>query len=179
MNRRQIVRLFTGVLTFVVGLVAYAQGATNKIEVQVLNVGQGDAILIRCPDGQHHMLIDSGDTKYPGSSHAFRTALEKELQGQPQRIDTVVATHPHSDHIGSMYWVLNTFEVGTYVDNGQTNVATAMYAKLNDLRRKLSDAGKLIYVNGKEHSFGAITFCPLVKTILIEPWAKEDLADNG
>ena len=53
--------------------------AAGRLKVQMFDVGQGDAILITCPDGQHQMLIDSGDTKYPGSQTNFHRELSAAL----------------------------------------------------------------------------------------------------
>src|SRR5436190_9047029 len=72
---------------------------SGKLEVHLIDVGQADAILLRCPEGTHEMLIDSGDTRYPGSSAKFKTYMEKH-QAKQNRIEIVVATHPHADHIG-------------------------------------------------------------------------------
>jgi len=33
----------------------------GNLEIRVINVGEGDAILIRCPEGTHELLIDSGE----------------------------------------------------------------------------------------------------------------------
>ena len=55
----------------------------------MLNVGQGDAIYIECPEPAHHnMLIDSGDVtamRYPGSPKLFQEQLA-ELMGTRKRI---------------------------------------------------------------------------------------------
>ena len=93
--------------------------AGGNLEVHIIDVGQGDAILIRCPDGNHQMLIDSGDTRYPGSADHFKSYLSA-IQPLNDPIEVVVASHPHADHIGNMDWVLDTYQVGLYVDDGVT-----------------------------------------------------------
>lgn len=102
------------------GGAASGDGApAGRLKVHILNVGQGDAILISCPDGEHQLLIDAGDNRYPGSSRSFQNALTG-MQPQSDPIEVVVASHPHADHIGSMEWVLRRYRVGLYVDNGET-----------------------------------------------------------
>src|SRR5436853_644582 len=100
---------------------AFACGAwaAPTLEAHFISVGQADAVLVKCPDAQTYMLVDSADTRYPGSKYRFRAYLEKEFAGKPQKIALAVASHPHNDHIGSMQWVLEKFDVGTYVDNGE------------------------------------------------------------
>ncbi len=161
--------------------VATALGQPGPLEVKFLNVGQADAILIRCPDGNHYLLIDSGDTRYPGSSAAFRAAMNKEFQGKPKpwKITLAVASHPHADHIGSMQWVLENFDVDTYVDNGQRNCETTMCANLDRVRKRQVKNNELTYISGKEVGFADLDFCPLVHVRLMVPWAVHNLSDTN
>jgi len=77
--------------------------------LDVLDVGQGDAFLLRSPEGKS-VLIDAG---------TGRTDIAAELRGRGvEQIDMVVATHPHQDHIGGMEAVLRSMPVGVYLDNG-------------------------------------------------------------
>lgn len=150
--------------------VASAAAQSGSLTLKFFDVGQADAILVTCPDRQHHLLIDSGDTRYPGSSAAFKADMESELPDKKE-ITAVIASHPHADHIGNMKWVLENYDVGTYVDNGQKTDA-ASFGALEKLKVKLRKSGKLNYVNGKQNSFGHIDFCPDVDLEIFEPWAK-------
>jgi competence protein ComEC len=164
-------------LVFIVLATGSALGQSGSLTVKFFDVGQGDASLTTCPDGQHHLLIDSGDTAYPGSAAAFKEALQTAFPGDPRKITTVIASHPHRDHIGSMQWVLENFVVENYVDNGQ-KFDSVMFGKLEAVRTRLTRQGKLNYFNGKQNSFGHIDFCPLCDLELIEPWASsESLSD--
>ena len=151
--------------------------SAGELEVQVFDVGQADAIFVTCPDGDHRLLIDSADTRYPQSSASFREHLQSMLD-ENTTIDVVVASHPHADHIGSMSWVLNNYRVGTYIDNGQKG-DTAKFGELEKLRRKLSKQGKLTYVNGKKSPLEEIEFCPKVKMRILEPWGMKNLTDTN
>lgn len=154
-----------------------AIGQSQPLTITFFDVGQADASLTTCPDGQHHLLIDSGDTRYPGSAEAFKQALRAALPGEHSKITTVIASHPHADHLGSMKWVLENFVVENYVDNGQ-KFDSSLYGKLQTLRVRLTQEGKLNYVNGKQNAFGRVDFCPLCDLELIEPWASNsDLSD--
>jgi competence protein ComEC len=83
-----------------------AWGGTLLIDV--LDVGQGDAILIR--SDEKAVLIDAGD-------RGANTEVQLKALGV-KRLDLVVATHPHADHIGRMKQVLSNFDIGLYIDNG-------------------------------------------------------------
>src|SRR4051794_24674742 len=93
----------------------FAAAVSGDLKIFVLNVGQGDAILIVCPHGTHQLLIDAGAQGYPGSQDGFRQQLQA-LMGSDHRLEVVISTHPHEDHIGSLGWVLNTFRVGKIID---------------------------------------------------------------
>lgn len=151
-------------------LAAQWAGAAPVLEAHFISVGQADAVLVKCPDGQTTMLVDSADTRYPGSKDRFRAYLEKAFQGQPRKLAVAVASHPHNDHIGSMQWVLENFEVGTYVDNGE-KFDSALWASLDKVRKKQVKAGKLKYINGKQAQSAQVPLCPDVTVEVFVPWA--------
>jgi beta-lactamase superfamily II metal-dependent hydrolase len=88
------------------------------VEIAFLDVGQGDAVLVRAPEGQT-ALVDAG---------ADAPLDELAARGIAQ-IDLLVATHPHADHIGGMLDVLSQIPVRFYMDNGQPHT-TATYRDL-------------------------------------------------
>jgi competence protein ComEC len=123
------------------------------MQVHILDVGQGDAILIEAP-GDKTVLIDAGTSK--------SNVLENLQQRGIKRLDLVIASHPHADHIGGMPAVLKGFEIGTYVDNGMTHT-TMTYA-----RTLQAVEGKEIQyqrgVNGRTFNVG-----PEVKLTILHP----------
>jgi competence protein ComEC len=76
----------------------------QPFEVTFLDVGQGDAILIRCEN--ECMLIDAGTNK-----SALNLVNKLKSMGI-KRFDIIVITHPHEDHIGGMDAVINKFDIG-------------------------------------------------------------------
>lgn len=77
-------------------------GATS---VYFIDVGQGDCELIRTPDGQN-ILIDAGANATGDALVAYLRNLGVE------QIDSLIATHPHEDHIGGMDEVVDAFPIG-------------------------------------------------------------------
>lgn len=75
------------------------------LKVHFLDVGQGDCILVRFPGGQN-MLVDAGKNDSAGYITSY---LKKE---GVRKLDFVVGTHPHEDHIGSLDAVVKNFEIG-------------------------------------------------------------------
>lgn len=90
----------------------------TPLVIKVLDIGQGDAILIRAA-GQN-VLIDTGDI---GTRDKLVEYIKKE---GITTIDKVIITHPHADHLGGMPGILENFKVGQIYDSGQT-ANTALY----------------------------------------------------
>ena len=89
-----------------------------RLAIKVLDIGQGDAILIRA-DGQS-VLVDTGDI---GQRDKLVALLKKE---NLTTIDKVIITHPHADHLGGMPGVLDNFKIGKIYDSGKT-ATTSLY----------------------------------------------------
>ena len=97
---------------------------TKYLKVHVINVGQADGIIIECPNDQVGMVIDSADSRDKAGQQAFEDYLSKLMEkDEDKSIPLVVATHPHSDHIGHLKWVVENYGVGVYVDNGQKHTS--------------------------------------------------------
>jgi len=74
------------------------------IEIHFLDVGQADSILVKTPDGKS-MLIDAGNN---ADGQEVVSYIKKQ---NISRIDVLVGTHPHEDHIGGMDNVINSFDI--------------------------------------------------------------------
>lgn len=91
----------------------------GELKIHYIDVGQADSILIQ--QAGKNMLIDAGN-------NADANTIIRYLQNNGvSKLDVIVATHPHEDHIGAMDEVIKTFDVGTiYVSNGTTTTQTYM-----------------------------------------------------
>ena len=106
-------------LSGVVWLTALS-GSGEQLRVTVLDVGQGDAILVEDSAG-HRILIDGGP-----SAAAIESALGRHLPFYDRRIDLVVLTHAQADHIGGLPAVLDHYQVGAVME-GSTEAESAAY----------------------------------------------------
>ena len=70
----------------------------SGFSVHYLDVGQGDAIFIRLPDGKN-MLIDCGEKDLEGDNAQY--IIEYLNEYSVQTIDYLILTHPDSDHVGN------------------------------------------------------------------------------
>ncbi|MDR7481085.1 MAG: DNA internalization-related competence protein ComEC/Rec2 [Armatimonadota bacterium] len=88
--------------------------------VTVLDVGQGDAILIQSPSGRV-ALIDAGgdlDAAATGRDVGRRRVLPALRRAGVRRLDVAALSHPHEDHVGGLPAVVENFPVGVVLDPG-------------------------------------------------------------
>ena len=88
----------------------------GSVEVVAVDVGQGDALLVRSPRGRW-LVVDAG----PASDgwDAGRERVLPYLRGRGvDAVEAVVLTHPHLDHVGGAAAILEALEVGGVLDPG-------------------------------------------------------------
>lgn len=114
----------------------------EKITIHFLDVGQGDSAFIELPGGKT-MLIDASVSKASDKIVSFIS------QKGYDKIDYLVATHPHADHIGGMQAVVEAFDIGEiYMPRATTNTKTYENLLLaiadKGMKIKAASAGKTI-----------------------------------
>jgi competence protein ComEC len=111
----------TPAATYIVG--GTTAGTTaGTLRVSVLDVGQGDSILIQSPAGKT-MLIDAGP-----SDAGSRVVADLKAKGITS-LDAAVASHGDADHIGGYQAVLSQFPIAHFYDPGYPDT-TSTYEKL-------------------------------------------------
>lgn len=114
---------------------------TRDLTVTFLDVGQGDSILIEFP-GRHKMLVDGGGSLFGdfdvGEQVVSRFLWRKGIR----RLDTLVLTHAHPDHMDGLNAVARNFRIGEFweSDRPQENAAYAQFTldlPNNLVRRRL------------------------------------------
>jgi competence protein ComEC len=131
--RRRAALLALGAAAWAVGeLVAVREGAPRGVlRVSVLDVGQGDALLVDLPDGSA-MLIDGGGMVGSPVDLGARVIQPVLRARRRRRLSAMVLSHPHPDHFGGLVSTLPRIEVGELWDSGQGEAqgAGASYASL-------------------------------------------------
>ena len=98
----------------------------GRLRLTVLDVGQGDALLIETPAGQR-ILIDGGP-----SGRAVTQALGEELPFWERTLDLVVLTHPQEDHLAGLIEVVERYDVRAVLAT-PAEADTATYREWRDL----------------------------------------------
>jgi len=83
----------------------------GKLHVWFFDVGQGDAMLIKTPAGEK-IIIDGG----PGK--AVLEPLGKTLSFFDQKLDLLILTHPHADHLDGLVEILKRYKVEKVLSTG-------------------------------------------------------------
>lgn len=126
-----LIFLLTALAILIWGLVLYQPSPLLK--VTFLDVGQGDSIFIQFPYGGN-MLIDGGQGgRYDMGKRVIAPFLRSK---GVRRIDTLLLTHPHDDHVGGLITVLKEFPVGLFLGSGQTHTSYTYEQFLELVRKK-------------------------------------------
>lgn len=78
----------------------------NKMLVHYIDVGQGDSILIQV--NNKNLLIDAGPKNNKENLLSYLDSLDL------PKLDYIIATHPHEDHIGNMSSIINKYKLGKF-----------------------------------------------------------------
>lgn len=124
----------------------------GTLEIKMLDVGHGDAILLRTADVT--LLVDTGKYKNSDKLAGKLKALGvKDING-------LILTHHHVDHIGGVFKVLNSFSVRQIYDNGIENPKSSISQNLGRELRSgrfphciVSSGQKLSFKNGLQLEF--------------------------
>lgn len=100
----------------------FSSAPDGLLHVYFLDIGQGDAILMRTPTGVN-ILVDGGPDK------KVLSELKDVLPFFDSKIDYLISTHPDKDHIEGLIYVLKKYEVGQVLWNGdyKTNYLTKAF----------------------------------------------------
>ena len=129
-----------------------AQSERGVCKVHYIDVGQGDCELIEC-DGKY-MLIDAGENGHETEVRNYLDSLNI------KKLDYVIASHQHSDHIGGLVEVLTEYEVANVIMPKLTKEQTPTNSTYSDFVKALQKSGaKVISAKpGATYELGGATF---------------------
>lgn len=152
---RAVARLAAAAACLVIAAVAVGPPPPEGARVVVMDVGQGDAILIR--DGPHAALIDAGP-----DADSLRTALARNAV---RELEFVAFTHAHEDHVGGVSALQGSYRVGRVM-----LPASASSDSSDELAARLR-APPVDLIAGQRMSVGSVAV-----TVL---WPRAPVADRG
>jgi len=116
-------------LLLALSLQQFFQITHAEAKVSVLDVGQGDAILIQIPEFKN-VMIDAG----PGN--AVIPQIEKQTNFFNRKIDLFILTHPHLDHFEGLLELLQSYQVHEVLMTGAMTHSPQYLALLEALKSK-------------------------------------------
>jgi competence protein ComEC len=147
-NKKLVMRLaglFSAII-ILAGVSFYQSFEESKgLEVDFLDVGQGDSILIKTPDHQR-ILIDGGP------SNAVVNKLGENLPFFDKKIDLIILTHPHADHLDGLIEVLKRYEVKKILSTGVVHTTPDYLSWLEEIKKQ--NVPMEIAVAGQTLDFG-------------------------
>lgn len=117
--KKFFVILLSLLLMCVPALAKESTSSSNLLKISYINVGQGDSTLIQVSD--KNILIDAGNNDNRAYNYLKDLGVTK--------LDYVIATHPHADHIGNMKTIIDNMEVCNFYAP-QVNSNTQTYSSM-------------------------------------------------
>jgi competence protein ComEC len=87
-----------------------APPADGRLHLEVIDVGQGDGLLLRSPSGRS-IVVDAGGTRDSRFDPGERRVAPLLWRLGVHRIDVLLVTHAHPDHVGGVPFLLRAFQV--------------------------------------------------------------------
>ncbi len=126
MKSKSLIKIF---LLFLLAI--YVNGCTKEklFSVHIIDIGQGDSIFIQTLEDKR-ILIDAGDEEAEHTVYSYLKRIGV------KKIDVLIATHPDTDHIGSMDYIIDKFKISHfYMPDAKTD-SEAFYNLLDSCRDK-------------------------------------------
>ncbi|HLB32246.1 MAG TPA: MBL fold metallo-hydrolase [Patescibacteria group bacterium] len=107
-----ILIILSGIALLIWSRVIYASPVGSgkpEVVVDVLDIGQGDAIFIKLPNGDQ-ALVDGGP------NDAVLNEIGRRMPPFDRKIEHIVLTHPHADHLAGLVKVIERYDVGEIIE---------------------------------------------------------------
>ncbi len=132
-----------GRLLTILFLLATARAAADSLEIYFVDVEGGQATLIVSPSGES-LLVDAGWPGFNGRD-AERIVAAAKAAGI-RRIDYLLVTHYHGDHVGGVPQLAERIPIVHFVDHGPSVERHPRAAELEEAYRKVREKGKHLVV---------------------------------
>ena len=115
----------------------------EALKVTFINVGYGEAIMLECPaadrpDGVFYMLMDAGgrrEEEFAGNTTGRIPAAEYLKRAGIPRLDAILCTHPHEDHVSGLVEVIAAYTPERFY----VSLPAAYYRRMRPLSETLTE----------------------------------------
>lgn len=140
--RKNLKKLPWVLLAFLVGIYFYGQLLSRpdgRLHVRFLDVGQGDSIFITSAKGSH-VIIDGG------LGEKVLPLINQFMVWGDRRIDLMILTHPHADHIGGLVGILRNYDVKNIIYEPESYKSRVYKSFLTAVKDEESHGAKVLKV---------------------------------
>lgn len=166
---------------FLVAVLTLHAGDRRPLVITWFETGASLAIALETPSGKA-FLIDAGNVRKAGEGDpdydAGRDTIAPFLRERGyRRIDGILISHVHSDHIGGLPWLLEHWQVGQFMDHGYPATGKAMPPSYPTLRTMVGGRGGTYRL---VRAGDVLDWDPELKTEVLAPAAGTfDAPDDG
>ncbi|MDD5132244.1 MAG: ComEC/Rec2 family competence protein [bacterium] len=157
-------RLLAAIL-FILLFVSSAFG--RDLVVTIIDVGQGDSILIETPDGKNILIDGGGIPAYRKQSYRIGARVIDPFLGKKKikKLDKVILTHGHTDHLDGLLDIVAIYPVAEFVDTleGGGGITDDGYIKLLEIVKSRNIKYRLATAGDK------LDFGPSLQVIVLNP----------
>lgn len=121
----------------------FALNSPHYLKVDFLDVGQGDSAFIQTP-GNHQILIDGGPTS------AVLGKLSERMPFWDKDLDLVVLSHPESDHMQGLLYILQVYKADYILWSGVTKTTPEYKIWIDALEKQKKMGAKIIIAKAGE-----------------------------
>ena len=116
-------------LIILIVLISTSITLAADLKVHFIDVNQGDAILVQLPN-QENLLIDAGNNQAGSTVKNYLNSLNI------NKIDYLLGTHPHADHIGGLDYIIYNFKIDNIYLPNVTHTTQSFYQVLTAIKKK-------------------------------------------
>ncbi len=129
------------VLMSILGIYNFLNGQFTKapgpiLAVTIMDVGQGNSALVQTPQGWH-ILVDGGGFAELSAFDTGKFIIAPFLwKNKIDKLDYIILSHPESDHLNGLIYILNNFKVHTFIKNADMRETEAYKTLMETCKKK-------------------------------------------